>query len=475
MKITLNFLSVVLAIGMSLTALAQQTPQSNVYGFNRYSLNPAYAGESGCTEVFFSHLNQWVRVEGAPTTSLLSVNSRIGKQLGIGGSVMVDKLGMLQQIAASGSVSYGFRIFKEHNIRLGLTAGYYQFRMNPENAIAFDNLDNIINGGSQTASSVNTELGFLYQFKGLEASFASKQVIQTYSNFGYQNLEGYGLRRHLIGLLSYRFRLNDRFALKPSVMYKGINEISQFDINADLSYKNTIFGGLGYRTGVGLIGRVALNIRDLFFVGYAYEVPMQNLAKYSAGSHEVIIGLKFCRKKKTSSDSLFTSQPVSKIDTVVKVEYKIDTLVVERIDTVFMNTRSSQKGSDENGDKDADADADAERVLNLASKNLEFANDKSIILRKSYGDLEALVNMLLIREDLRIRLEGHTDDNGTDNYNLTLSQNRVNAVKEFLVANGVDASRIETSFYGESKPIADNQSEEGKSKNRRVEMHFIKQ
>jgi outer membrane protein OmpA-like peptidoglycan-associated protein len=340
--------------------------------------------------------------------------------------------------------------------------------MNPDNAIAFDNLDNIINGGSQSASSVNTELGFLYQFKGLEASFASKQVIQTYSNFGYQNLEGYGLRRHLIGLLSYRFQLNDRFALKPSVMYKGINEISQFDINADLSYKNTIFGGLGYRTGVGLIGRVALNIRDLFFVGYAYEVPMQNLAKYSAGSHEVIIGLKFCRKKKTSSDSLFTSQPAAKIDTIVKVEYKIDTLVVERIDTVFMNTRSPQKGNDENENEEA------ERLLNLASKSLEFANDKSIILRKSYGDLEALVNMLLIREDLRIRLEGHTDNNGTDDYNLTLSRNRVNAVKEFLVANGVDASRIETSFYGETKPIADNQSEEGKSKNRRVEMHFIK-
>lgn len=464
MKKHVKLFVLVVAQGLTFGITAQQTPQSNVYGFNRYSLNPAYAGESGCTEVFFSHMNQWVRVPGAPTTSLLSVNSRIGKQLGIGGNVLVDQLGMLQQIAASGSLSYGFTLLKEHNVRLGLTAGYYQFRMNPDNAIAFDNLDNIINGGSQTASSINTELGFLYQFKGLEASFASKQVVQTYSNFGYDQLDGYGLRRHLVGLLSYRFKLNEQFALKPSVLYKGINEVSQFDFNADVSYKNMVYGGLGYRTGVGLIGRVGINIRDLFMIGYAYEVPMQNIAKYSAGSHEVIIGLKLCRKKNRGIDSLMVKNEVNVPDTIIKVEYKIDTLIVERIDTVVIDNRSPLRTSNE----------EADRVLNLASKSLEFENDKSIILKSSYGDLEALVNMMLIRSDLRIRLEGHTDNNGTDEYNMNLSKNRVNAVKEFLVANGVEASRIETAHFGESKPIADNTSELGKAKNRRVELHYIR-
>lgn len=109
---------------------AQQTPQSNLYGYNRYSINPAYAGATGCTEVYFSHLNQWVKVEGAPTTSFLSANSRIGKRLGVGANVLIDKLGMLQQIAASGSLAYGFTIAREHDVRLGLTAGYYQFRVN---------------------------------------------------------------------------------------------------------------------------------------------------------------------------------------------------------------------------------------------------------------------------------------------------------------------------------------------------------
>jgi len=450
---------------LALTSFSQQTPQSNVYGYNRFSLNPAYAGEQGCTEIFFSHLNQWARIEGAPVTSLLSANTRLGKNWGIGGNVLIDKLGMLQQVAASGSASYGFTLKKEHKIRLGLTAGYYQFRLNPDGAVAFDLMDNIVNGGSQSSSSLNSEIGFLYQFKKFEASFSSKQVIQTFSNFGYSGLDGYGLKRHFIGLLGYKFNLNSNLSLKPSVLYKGINNISQFDLNADLTYKNFLQGGLGYRTGVGLIGRVGFNLRDLFFIGYAYEAPLQNIASYGAGSHELIVGLKLCRQPKIPPvDEVSSSRSPMKIDTIYSVERIVDTLIVERIDTVYMDAPQQKVVIDE----------EAKRALDLASKKLEFENDKSIILKKSYGELESLTNMLLLRPELKIRLEGHTDNNGSENYNLELSKNRVQAVKDFLVANGVDAMRIEIAYFGESKPIADNSTEEGKAKNRRVEMYYIK-
>jgi OOP family OmpA-OmpF porin len=57
---------------------------------------------------------------------------------------------------------------------------------------------------------------------------------------------------------------------------------------------------------------------------------------------------------------------------------------------------------------------------------------------------------------------------------MTLSKNRVQAVKDMLVSNGVNANRIDLYYYGESKPIADNSTEDGQAKNRRVEMHFLK-
>ncbi|MFN6015284.1 MAG: PorP/SprF family type IX secretion system membrane protein, partial [Flavobacteriales bacterium] len=193
MKKTLKYSFSGVMIFIALNGFDQQTPQTNVYNYNRYSLNPAYAGEKGCTEIFFSHLNQWVKVSGAPVTSLLSANTRLGKSWGVGANVLVDKIGMLQQVAASGSVSYGFTIANAHNLRFGLSAGYDQFRVNTDGAIAFDNNDVIVNGGSQSGSTVNTEVGLLYQFKGLEFSASSKQVLESFSNFGYSGLNGYGL------------------------------------------------------------------------------------------------------------------------------------------------------------------------------------------------------------------------------------------------------------------------------------------
>lgn len=455
------------SVSFSSIIFAQQTPQGSLYNFNRFSLNPAYAGMNGCTEFYFSHLNQWVKVNGAPTTSFFSVNSAFKNVWGAGASLLVDKLGMLQQVAASGSLSYRIPLAAPHNLRLGVTAGYYQFRVNPEDAVVLDGADVIVNGGAQSASSINTEVGLVYQIKGFEVSAASKQVLQSFSNFGYSGLDGYGLRRHLIGYLGYTQSINAQWSVKPSVLYKGVSNVGQLDINADANYKNFIQFGLGFRTKVGLIGRVGINIRDLFFLGYAYEAPMRNIASYSSGSHEVILGLKLCRKPKDLPlDSVRTVSALPKADTVVQVKYVTDTLVVEKTDTIYIEKK--QGATEVSDDK-------VVKALDLAAKQLEFEFDKAIILRKSYGELESLTNMLLIRSDLRIKLEGHTDDYGTPEYNMELSKNRVQAVKDFLVMNGVSADRIEISYFGESKPVADNSSEDGRARNRRVIMQLIKQ
>ena len=466
MKRTMKYITAVVALMFVSNAIGQQTRQTNMYMHNLYSMNPAYAGYSGCTEVNFSHLNQWVKIDGAPVTNYLSANTRIGKSLGIGANVLIDKFGMFQQISASGSVSYGVTFAKHHNIRLGLSGGYFQMRIDPTDAIAFDPGDNIIDGGVQSSSSVTTEAGLLYSFKGLQISFAAQQLIETRSNFNYPNLDGYGLSRHYTGYASYDFILNKQVALIPSVMYRGVKNNNQFDINVDVNYNDFIYGGVGYRTGVGIVGRVGVSIYKMFFIGYAYEIPMQNIASYGSGSHEINIGLKFCKKNKPPvvedvpvEDSRETvAAATQSVDTVTIVETIVDTLIVEKIDTVFIEKPS---------------DAAVKRAMVQASDHLEFENDRAIILKGSYGDLESLTNLLLMREELKISLEGHTDSNGTEEYNMRLSQNRVEAVKDFLVANGVAASRIKITYFGESKPIADNKNEEGRSKNRRVEMKII--
>jgi outer membrane protein OmpA-like peptidoglycan-associated protein len=73
----------------------------------------------------------------------------------------------------------------------------------------------------------------------------------------------------------------------------------------------------------------------------------------------------------------------------------------------------------------------------------------------------------------KIRIEGHTDSDGADKYNKKLSQKRADAVKAFLVQAGITEDRMEAVGYGEEKPIASNDTDEGKEQNRRVEFNII--
>ncbi|NOZ89921.1 MAG: OmpA family protein, partial [Epsilonproteobacteria bacterium] len=71
-----------------------------------------------------------------------------------------------------------------------------------------------------------------------------------------------------------------------------------------------------------------------------------------------------------------------------------------------------------------------------------------------------------------ITIAGHTDSDGNEAYNQRLSENRANAVKQYLINHGVNASRLEAIGYGETQPIADNSTKEGKEKNRRIEFNI---
>jgi outer membrane protein OmpA-like peptidoglycan-associated protein len=81
-----------------------------------------------------------------------------------------------------------------------------------------------------------------------------------------------------------------------------------------------------------------------------------------------------------------------------------------------------------------------------------------------------LAGILLIMQDLNLRVEGHTDSTGSDAYNQRLSEQRAQSVYDFLFAQGIEAHRMKAVGYGPTRPIADNATTEGRSKNRRVEI-----
>jgi len=108
----------------------------------------------------------------------------------------------------------------------------------------------------------------------------------------------------------------------------------------------------------------------------------------------------------------------------------------------------------------------------LEDVNFEF--DKAVLLPEAYRKLNIAVRMLKENPQMVVEVGGHTDNVGTDNYNYSLSDERSKTVREYLVSQGIEPNRIISKGYGENRPVAPNDLDEGRAINRRTEFTVIK-
>jgi outer membrane protein OmpA-like peptidoglycan-associated protein len=114
-----------------------------------------------------------------------------------------------------------------------------------------------------------------------------------------------------------------------------------------------------------------------------------------------------------------------------------------------------------------------EQVIKKAFENLEFTTNSDVILPSSFSSLDELAKLMSVKPTWKLRISGHTDNVGTREANLNLSKRRSESVKRYLESKGVSADRFEVLFFGPDQPIAPNNTEDGRARNRRVEMIIV--
>lgn len=117
--------------------------------------------------------------------------------------------------------------------------------------------------------------------------------------------------------------------------------------------------------------------------------------------------------------------------------------------------------------------AEEEAVLKTAFESLEFETGKNVIRSSSFASLDQLAALLISKPTWKLKIAGHTDDVGSEESNMTLSKNRTQATAKYLQGKGVPEKQLIMEWFGETKPIADNSTPEGRQINRRVDMQVV--
>ncbi|MEQ8926516.1 MAG: OmpA family protein, partial [Fulvivirga sp.] len=116
---------------------------------------------------------------------------------------------------------------------------------------------------------------------------------------------------------------------------------------------------------------------------------------------------------------------------------------------------------------------ETKEVLQAALRGIEFELASDVIRPVSYVILDKVVDVMQQNPDYKLRISGHTDDQGNDETNLILSHKRAQSTKTYLIEHGVEEDRLDAIGYGETKPVADNATAEGRAQNRRVEFEIV--
>lgn len=116
---------------------------------------------------------------------------------------------------------------------------------------------------------------------------------------------------------------------------------------------------------------------------------------------------------------------------------------------------------------------EGDNIRLVMPSNITFATDQSYISSGFHSTLDAIAQVMNKYEKTYLSVEGHTDSTGKDSYNMTLSQQRAQSVKDYLVNHQIMSARISTRSYGETRPVASNDTANGRALNRRVEIQIV--
>lgn len=288
----------ILLIGCLLTAAAhaQQDPGYTQYMYNAMTVNPGYAGSVGVLEATLLHRSQWTGIDGAPQTQAFTIHSPLSNEkIGLGLSVVNDKLGPSNELYAEANMSYTLNLNYDMKLAFGFKAGMRSLSVDWSKGRYYDENDMLLNNN---ISKIKPSLGaglYLYQDKW----YAGVSVPSFLRGDYYDDVEEAVMsdRLHYYVIGGYVFDLGENLKFKPAAMAKFVSGApATVDLSANFLIQEKFTAGVSHRIDDSISALVGFQITPSLYAGYAFDYTVTDLNKYNNGSHEIILRFQLQRK-----------------------------------------------------------------------------------------------------------------------------------------------------------------------------------
>jgi type IX secretion system PorP/SprF family membrane protein len=295
----------ILLLFVAFNAVAQQLPQYSQYMLNELAINPAVAGRDEYSDVRSNNRHQWVGIQDAPRTYMLSIHGPIKSQnMGLGMNLYTDIVGPTRRTGINFSYAYHLKLTKKYNLGMGLSAGVIQWGIDGNKILLKDETDQQLLMSYRTAPVPDLGAGlYFYEKDVFYFGISVPQMYQAPINIypgAYRNSR---LASQLNINGAYKFNLDDDFTIEPSffLRYEKPAPI-KWDVGARAIYKKQVWLGVVYRHMDAVSALIGYLYDDYLMVGYSYDFTTTRLKQYSSGTHELMLGIRFTRKQASTWD-----------------------------------------------------------------------------------------------------------------------------------------------------------------------------
>ncbi len=472
----------------SVKLVSSQEGEAVHFLFDKFSISPAYAGYNQNIESFLNYEQKWVGIAGSPQTQSLNFNAPYKEKIGYGLTVKNKQAGNFKHFEITPAYAYKLELSEILFLSFGINAVFYknQIEISKVHSQGFD--PQLQNANSLKSTSFDAGAGIVANYGRLSSGITVPYLLAGKSKYSNTDLN-YQKYRSWTAFASYPVVAQRIFYFDPTFIVRAGGEkiTSNFHWTTSLlfRYKRKMWVGAsietGNRAGISMGGAIS----DKIILNYNYNLGFTGIAGASAGTHNFTLGFLIKRNTKRIEPTIFTVKETvtqletnnekiedltAQIDLIRKQSNKIlnkHKIEIEKLNKNIDSLNALTGNKNKNLYK---APEKWEKPIILS--NIKFGKNSDKLFSSSFSEINKIVYYMIQNPKAKVQITGYTDNQGSSSYNQYLSENRAKAIAAYMRRRGTDPARITSKGKGGENPIGNNNTKEGREKNKRIEIRY---